>query len=406
MAMLRSLSAAGVRVIAVDRYKYAPGLYSRRAHRTVRLDTDDTEATLRFLEELEGVDGAVLFPTNDFYTEIVANNIDRLSRRFVITTQRWDVLDPVLDKARLYKMARPAGVETPVHFTPATADEVQEILVGLDFARARYIFSLPPTSPEPADPHTVRYTIPAGESLEVARTRATELFQRTGVPPVIQEVIPGDAERCLGVVMIVDQEHRVVGSRVVRRRKLYSYFSVDGFAYGGNVSCESIHDDEAVRMAAAIVKETKLTGAITVELRRRPDGSLVLMKVDVRVVAMVALCSDLGMDVPTLLYRLYTGQPLSIPVDYPDGVRWVWEKPYVWGVLKSGRAAWREIPAAFDTFRKATTFAIWNRADPMPFMVNALGGVRSQVRKRFRKRRDDRRRWEDTPTRPSNRPTP
>ena len=118
--------------------------------------------------------------------------------------------------------------------------------------------------------------------------------------------------------------------------------------------------------AAVIVARAKLTGIVTVEFRRRPDGGLTLMKVDPRVVGMVGLCAALGFDVAALLYRLHTGQPVSVSPDYPAGLSWVWEKPYVWGLLKSRTRAWREVPAAFERFRRATTLAVWSAAESVP----------------------------------------
>jgi predicted ATP-grasp superfamily ATP-dependent carboligase len=111
------------------------------------------------------------------------------------------------------------------------------------------------------------------------------------------------------------------------------------------------------------------------------------MKIDPRVAGMVGLCTALGFDVPTLLYRLHTGQPVSVSPSYPEGMVWLWEKPYVLGMLKSGRRAWREVPAALSAFRRATTLGVWDPADPWPFVWNAAGGVRSQVRRRFLRER-------------------
>ena len=215
-------------VVVVDRYKYAPGLYSRLAHRKFRLDTDDAEETLRLLESIDGVDGAVLIATNDFYMALIANNLARLARRFVLTTPPWSVLAPVLDKTTLYRLAQSASIATPVFYAPQTIEEAADVLSALDFQHHGYVLSLPPTSAEPADPATVRNTIPAGSDPETARARAAELFSRTGVPPLIQEVIPGNADDCIGVVMLLDDEHRPVGARAVRRQWLYPYLTVGG----------------------------------------------------------------------------------------------------------------------------------------------------------------------------------
>ena len=391
LAMLRSLANAGVKVTVVDRYKYAPGLHSRLPSWAHLLDTDDAEETLAFLESLEGVDQAVLIPTSDHYLRIVARHRDRLACRFVMTVPSWDVLETALDKAKLYRLAATIPLRTPVFFVPEGVDELDRLLRGLDFARRRYVFSVPPTGVEPADPQNVRFTVPAGGDLASAQRIAADLSRRCGGPPMVQEVVPGEARDCVGVVMLADDGHRPIGHRVVRRLKLYPYFQLGGHWYGGNVHCESTHDDEAVAATAALVARVRLTGVVTVEYRRRPsDGALVLMKIDPRVAGMVGLCTVLGFDVATLLYRLHTGQPLAVESSYADGVGWVWEKPYLFGLAKGGLRAWRQLPEAFSALRRSASLGVWSRSDPWPFIWNAAGGVRSQVRRRFQRERASR----------------
>ncbi len=389
LTVLRSLACAGVPVVVVDRYKYAPGLYSRLAHRKYRLDTDDCEQTLQFLESIEGLDNAVLIPTNDHYLGLVADNAARLAKRFTLATGTRAQLDVLIDKSKLYPLAQSLGISTPVFHLPETREAMDAVLGSMDFTRHGYVFSVSPLSPEPADAETVRFTLPAGPDLATARARAEELCTRTGAPPMIQEVVPGGADCCFGVTMLLDERHRPIGSRAVRRRVLYPYFDVGDYTYGGNVCCESAHDEEAVAVSATLARHVGLTGIVTVEFRRQPpDHRLVLMKIDPRVVGMTGLCTALNFDVPTLIYRLATGQPISVSADYPDGLRWVWEKPYVLGLLeRHGLQAWRQIPAAINTFRGASTLGIWSASDPWPFVYNAAGGVRSQVRKRFLRQR-------------------
>ena len=124
LAMLRSLAHAGVKVEVLDRYKYAPGLYSKLPSRTHFLDTDDPDQTLAFLESLQGVDQAVLIPTSDHYLRIVAMHRDRLARRFTMTVPAWDVLETALDKTKLYRLAESIPLRTPNFFVPEDADDL------------------------------------------------------------------------------------------------------------------------------------------------------------------------------------------------------------------------------------------------------------------------------------------
>ena len=212
-----------------------------------------------------------------------------------------------------------------------------------------------------------------------------EIQARIGTLPVIEEIIPGESDTCIGVSMVVNKNHEPVVSYCVRRLKLFLY-SRSGFTHpyelGANVYSESIHDEEAVEAATRFVRQAKFYGLITVEFRRdATDGRLNLIKIDPRPVRATSLSTALGLDTPTALYQVFTGGQVNVAKSYPDGVAWIWLTWYL-------KALWRNrqynsvrpgLLAVLRNLSNIKSFAYLSVRDPMPFLIEIFRQGREWV---------------------------
>jgi len=381
VAVVRSLGRAGIPVVGLDHLPYAPGFRSRYI-KTKALISRDWELSLKLLGSLGQDGGGLLIPTNDHYLILVAKNFDRLSRYFTMTTPPWQVLETLMDKPQCYGLAREVGVQTARFFVPGDVSEMNRIIRDLDFRDHAYVLKTEPSSYGPADSQTGRYTIAAGPDAATMEIRCLEITSRTGMLPMIQEVVPGDTDTCIGVSMVVDRNHEPVVWYCVRRLKLYPY-SIKGqcahpYELGANIYCESTHDDEAVDAARSLVRRARYYGMITVEFRRdSTDGSLKLIKADPRPVRATSLSTALGLDLPTTLYHVFTDGQLNPPQSYPDGVAWLWLAPYIKTLWKNRLHSpiRRELFALLRDFRRVKAFGMLSLRDPLPFLLEVNRGA-------------------------------
>src|SRR5262249_60472002 len=147
-----------------------------------------------------------------------------------------------------------------------------------------------------------------GEDAASSHASCLEIRSGLGEFPLIVEVVPGEANQCYAVTMVVDRDQTPRLTYCTQRLKLQLY-SRGGFVHpyelGSNIYCETVHDDEAVDAAARLVKAIGYCGLITFEFRRDPrDQKLILIKADPRVVRATSLSPAVGMETPTALYRL------------------------------------------------------------------------------------------------------
>src|SRR5262245_496213 len=123
LAVVRSLGRIGVSVVAVDHRRDARGMYSKYLRERIFVDESPAQA-LTALEALDRHYGAVLIATNDHYVMLVAQNYERLSRAFVVTTPPWTVVRRLMDKRECYTLAGSLGLGLPRFFAPTSAAEL------------------------------------------------------------------------------------------------------------------------------------------------------------------------------------------------------------------------------------------------------------------------------------------
>ncbi|MCP5371417.1 MAG: hypothetical protein H6907_06740 [Hyphomicrobiales bacterium] len=388
-AAVRSLHRAGLRVEVADHYDPPTALW--RASRCIadrhRLD-EDYPAALDGLLRLGAAGGGLLVPTNDHYLILVSRHHGELSRLFTVAAPPWDVLEPVLDKITACGLAREAGLEAPQHFAPRDAADLDAVLAGLDFAERAYVVKIRMWDSGAADARTLRRVAPGGDDAAALRARCEDIRARTGEYPLIEEVVPGGADRCIGVSMVVDRGHRPVLAYCVRRLKLQLYAKgrfKHPYELGANAYCESVHDPEAVEMATRFVAHARFTGAITVELKRDAvDGRLKFIKADPRFVRATRLSTALGLDMPGAVHAVFTGAnrpAAAAAADYRDGVNWIWLEAYAYSLWKNRRdiSLTREVWSLLKRLPKVRAWAYFDWRDPLPSLLLA-----ATVRRRLR----------------------
>jgi predicted ATP-grasp superfamily ATP-dependent carboligase len=384
VAAVRSLARAGVPIVGV-RIPAAvsnQGCYSRYMRRPFVVEPR-AEELLPFLESL-GPEGGVLFPVYDPFIRLVSMHAESLSKRFVLTVQPWEILRRVMDHEHLYAIAQQAGLNTPACVKPCDDAELRSVIAGLDLAHREYLLKTVPAV-GPAELSSGRGTKVAGADREAIYASCVEIHSRLGEYPLIVEVVPGEANQCYAVTMVVDRDQTPRLTYCTQRLKLQLY-SRGGFVHpyelGSNVYCESVRDDEAIEAATRLVKATGYCGLLTLEFRRDPrDEKLILIKADPRVVRATSMSTALGMDTPTALYRLAVDGKLDAPKDYRLGVGWLWETSLLETLWENrdSHSLRRELAKVARNFRKIEAFALWSREDPLPFVMHAQWRTRAFV---------------------------
>jgi predicted ATP-grasp superfamily ATP-dependent carboligase len=384
-AVVRSLARAGIPVDVADHCRPPTALW--RGSWVIRHRyqlSEDVDEAVTSLVRLGGQGGGMLIPTNDHYLMLASQHHATLSRAFTVTVPPWAVLGPMMDKVTARALAEAVGLEAPRQWLPRDAHELSAVLASLDFANQAYVLKIRLWDRGAADPLTRRRVAPAGADAATAEARCVAIYAETGAYPIIEAVVPGGADRCIGVSMVVDQNHEPVIAYCVRRLKLQLYARgtfKHPYELGANACCESVYDPEAIALATRFVRQACFTGAITVELKRDPrDERLKFIKADCRFVRAARLSTALGLDAPTALHAVFSRGRLAgaPPAGYRAGVKWLWLEAYVYALWKNRReiGLGRELLRLLRLLPAVRAWAYFDWRDPLPTIMLAISARR------------------------------
>src|SRR6266852_3435160 len=114
LGIVRSLGRHGIPVWVLKKSEQPLASLSRYAKRSLRWVTGDEATKAGFLVDLTekyGLQGWVLFPTDDEAVGLIARNHYRLSKRFRLTTAPWSEIECVCNKRHLHRLAMELDIE-------------------------------------------------------------------------------------------------------------------------------------------------------------------------------------------------------------------------------------------------------------------------------------------------------
>ncbi len=345
LAVARSLDVHGVRVIALDPDPRGLGQASRAVaeRHACPNPLEDERGFIDFLLAHAATlgEGAVLFPTNDEWVLAIARHHDELAEHYRIPFSDIAVIDAVLDKRQLYRIAEELGIPIPRTYSlddpAATARSI------------RY-----PAIVKPAEQR--RFFDRFGAKVFRAED-ASELLRLAGdaaaadLACVAQEIVDVPAGGFYSFCSFVAPGGDVRGGFVGRKLEQYP----EGFGTACLVVGEQVA--EIADRGARVLRAFGYHGVSEVEFIYDPvRREHLLLDVNPRVWKWIGLPIASGVDLPWLAYRDALGHADRAGAPR-DGLRWIYERDYA--LLSRERALMR---ADGDV-----VLAVWDEDDPGPF---------------------------------------
>ena len=297
LAAIRSLGRAEISVVAVDYRDSALGFRSSYAFPVEAPDpVEDEDGFVEAMKRLGDAIGrpAPLFPTHDEHLNALARHRAELGDRFLYPFPGWDVLGGLQSKRLQLETAERMGLAVPKTFHPRSFAEV-----GAAAAETGYPLLLKPSDNVLFKRLYRRqaFVCHGPEELQVAYE------QIAGHEPMLQELVPGDADRLWTLGAYVAEDDAVLATFC--GRKLRQTANSIGTARIG----ESVWDAEVVEAGLALLRELQFHGIAQVEWKRDPrDGRLKLMEVNPRLWQWHGLAAACGADVVLAAYWDLVGE--------------------------------------------------------------------------------------------------
>src|SRR5262249_13696025 len=317
LAVARSLGRRGVPVIALDRDAKGYALASK--YTTVAgLCPNVLEGEAGFIAYLVQlgkvlVRPAVLFPTNDEWVLAVNRYRNELEPYFSIPFAGPEIVEPVLDKARLYRTASELGIPIPRTWY-LDREPVEAVARHLPY----------PCIVKPTEQRAFYDTFGDKAWRVASPEELLKAVQRAaGHPLVAQEIIGQGLTDFYSVCSYVGRDGEAHGVFVGRKLEQYP----PDCGTGCLVASEQV---AAIAERGVRILETfGYQGVSEIEfIYDARDGEHKLLDVNTRVWKWIGLPIAAGVDLPWLAYADVTGAPERAPAAQ-DGIVWTFAKDYI-----------------------------------------------------------------------------
>ncbi len=382
LAIARSLGRKGIEVHCGESFPFSTTALSKYCSRSVVYPDPQTDC-VSFIDALEdilkGGGYDVLYASREVTTIPIAYHKKRLERYVRVPYPDYETILMTHDKARTFKFAIGHGIPAPKTEFLDDLEELEETAGAIEYpvvVKPRYKTWWIRGKPVMLKVTAKNYVNSPHELIAVA----SEILQKSGKMPLIQEYIPGKG---YGVEVLMNS-----GSV----RALFMHRRIREYPITGGASClrESIYDERLKRAALDLMEGLGWHGVAMVEFKiDERCGEPRLMEVNGRFWGSLPLAVAVGMDFPYLLHRMVTEGDVDPVLDYPTGIRCRWLIPgdILWFMasLRNGVDI-RSVVRDFFRFG-GTHYDILSREDVMP-AVGALVGVAHQVKDVATGRRD------------------
>lgn len=312
LAVVRELGAAGVHSFVVDSAHSGPASNSRFSTFVKSPDLyDDPGAWADFAATFarEQPDSPVLFPTDDGAL-LVAERYQRILAdgfRFPYPAGR-GVIDAVLDKSVLYRVAAEAGVDLPLWFVGET-DATERAAKRSREAGRRVDWLTKPNCRYRLGTDGVRTFLARNggkKALAGDLQRTVSRVRKAGFDALVQERIPGPLGELVSVGLCLSVRGGVVQSFTALKR--YEYPS----PFGDGVWMERVDDPGLVDVSARLLRSLGYWGICDLEFKRDPrDGRYRLLDANPRAWQWMGLGGISGCRLALAAYCVALGDDLA-----------------------------------------------------------------------------------------------
>lgn len=343
----RGLHQAGVDVYALEQNMAIPGVKTNSVKQVFQVADFSAQNLIPILisirKQLSQYEHVVLIPTNDNHVRQIGKAFDQLAGHYLLS---WSAcLDLILrlqKKSELEEISRAQGLNYPKSAVITSVDAAASCVV--DF---RYPIIIKPVQPLSSFKTQLATNLP--ELLALLQQFRADL------PILAQEYIAGGDESLYFGALMLDHGALVQG---MVGRKLSSFPP----AQGQTTVAEVVIEPEVLALTQQFFQGFQLSGPVSLELKKAPDGSFWVIEPTVgRTDFWAELCVAAGFNQPYQEFLIAQGiapvtGPLATDVAWYDAER---------SPLAYWRAAWQH--ASLRPFGKRPVFTFFRLRDPRPF---------------------------------------
>jgi predicted ATP-grasp superfamily ATP-dependent carboligase len=383
LGVARALADSDIPIIGLSFDRAFFGNYTRfarvRQYPDPQFRPDDC---LQFLEELSEELGGnpLLLPTRDIDIQFIIDNRDALQRRYTIPYPGNDIVNTIISKDQLYRIAREIDIPCPSEVVVSNLAEFEEALSGLEFP----VIAKPVVATEWRNPEVWE---------QVGRAKV----RRFGTPMQLREFYENLSSlsprlSLQSYIRGPDSNLRIIGAFKAPSGE-YAFFALRKLLQypkeaGTGIVLETCQDDSLAEKSDRLLSALGYHGIAEIEFKF--DSTLrdyVLIEVNPRHWDQHFLGTKVGVNLTKTQVDYYNNASASFPVQKERTVKWIADDQYLINLLRA--VLHREYSARYclSCIRGKKSFAVFSFPDPLPFAAMTWFAVKNLIKRvldRFR----------------------
>lgn len=318
-------------------------------------------ALVMFLEQLardRNLDGWVLFPSTDEQVAILAQNAERLSEHYCVTTPPWETTRFLYDKWLTFRLAQERNVPAPATYNPTST-------VELNSMDLRFPVVLKPSAGKRFKSVTRKKALRANSKAELTQLYASMTAIVDPSQILVQELIPGSTQNLYSFIGFFKSGRPVAGLSAKRPRQHPTDF-------GTGTYVEAVDIPELGALATQLLEGVSYTGLAEVEfMYDEKDARFELLEVNPRIWAWHTIAVQAGFDLPYFAYADAIGKAFSVG-SVRSNAKWIRLVTDVPMALLDILARRLPIGRYLASLTGNITDSVLSLDDPLPFVADLL----------------------------------
>ena len=360
LSAIRCLGSQGIPVTAVD-YSQTDtyGFASKYCKEKLIAPhyKDHPLETISFLEEYGKKQELkpVLLPSADAYVELMEPYYQRLRQYYLLPDTPPGLNTDLLNKASLRELAQKHGVLTPETILPGEEGFYDRVEAEIGY----------PCLVKPFMSHSFvskfrakMFTVKNREELQKALGRVEE----AKIPVFVQRIISGFDDHMYTFNAYLDQRGKVTHWMTCQKQRQYP------INFGASVYTKQRYVPELFKIGAPFLEDVGFRGLAEIEFKKDArSGKFYLIEVNVRLSNLSSLFAKVGLNMPYIMYRDLTGNPLPPKKIVNDLEVYFWyafeDLLAIRHYLKAGQLTLGQV---LESHFKPKAYAVWDSKDPLP----------------------------------------
>ena len=357
LGIVRILAEKGLRIAVLDETSINLAKFSRYCNAFFKCDNDEIEVFLKNRSLDPNFENCVVFPTNDFYVELLARKKEQFLPNLICAVDSWKKIEVFFSKEKSYQFAESLSIEIAKTFQVNTTEEIENIDI-------KY-----PCIIKPVVMHTFykkfKKKVIVCSNEEELRTKlslVTSFFSINEI--LVQEIINGDnsCQYSVGVFAIDGKIIRSISANRERQHPI-DFGNATTFA----VTCSN---PKLIEYSKKIIEHSKYTGLCEIEFKRDSlTGKYMFLEVNSRTWKWHSICQAAKIDLLHPYYEyLVSGKVYFEKQDQRDAF-FIHELTDLPTRLKMRFQNLKVIhsPKGFNK-----QHAVWNKNDTLPWLMEKL----------------------------------